>query len=349
MKIVYTLFVLLLLSSVTQAQLQFTRGDIESRMQAEQVTVHEATNADGMTFDLSGPVYDMSVFTSTSETFQTRYLDPAVTPYPHEFTAATHAQVIETAQGSGYSYLRLDDDGFYMLGIGSEVQGADFLLKYEPERPQMLFPFKLGSSWTYKSSAMTPFEGMEMTEEDETEVVAEGTLRTPDGDYPCLVVRNWSRSSTKIEFGGQVISEEYSTDISYDFITRNGVSASVSIDTLDEGSSTPTLTYASWSVASVQTSAQNAPIVRDLAISASYPNPLRTGPLSVEWSSAATGAARIDVIDLYGRVHLQRSLGGVSAGVQRSRLDITGLPAGQYFIRVLQGGKVALRPLTVVH
>ncbi|MDT8323688.1 MAG: T9SS type A sorting domain-containing protein [Bacteroidota bacterium] len=349
MKTVWTLAFTLLFSVVAHAQLQITRADIESRIQAEQVTSYEATNAEGMTFDMSGPLYDMTAFETTSETFQTTYVDPSTTPYPHEFPAATHAQVYVTSEGSGYLYLRLDDDGLYMQGVGTEVQGTDFLLKYEPERPEMLFPFKLGSSWTYTSGVMSPFEGMEQVEESETEVVAEGTLRTPDGDYPCLVVKQWNRTSTKIEFGGQVISQEYMTDISYEFITRDGVSATLGIDTLDEGSGTPTLTYASWSVAAMQTSAQAAPVARDLDMSAPYPNPLRSGLVSVEWSSDVSGAARVEVIDIYGRVYRQLDAGSVSGSVQRSRLDVTGLPAGQYFLRVLQGTKVALRPLTVVH
>jgi hypothetical protein len=335
--------------SAAHAQLQITRADIESRIQAQQVTSFEATNAEGMTFDLSGPVYDLTVFETTSETFQTSYVDRAMTPYPHEFPSASHAQIMDTDEGSAFLYLRLDDDGLFLQGIGTEVQGTDFLLKYEPERPEMLFPYKKGSSWTYASGVMSPFEGMEQVEESETEVVAEGTLRTPAGDHPCLVVKHWNRTSTKIEFGGQVISQEYMTDLTYEFITRVGISATLVIDTLDENSSTPTLVYASWAVASMQTSAQDAPVARDLAMSAPYPNPLRSGPVSVEWSSAAAGAARIDVIDLYGRVHMQSSVGSVSAGVQRSRLDVTGLPAGQYFIRVFQGAEVALRPLTVVH
>lgn len=349
MRIVYTLLSFLLVSVTAQAQLQITRADVESRIQATQVTSYEATNAEGMAFDLRGPVYDLTVFETTSETFQTTYVDPSMTTYPHEFPSATHAQVIEMDQGSGFLYLRLDDVGLYMLGYGAEVQGADYLLKYEPERPEMLFPFRKGSTWTYTSGVMSPFEGIERVEESSVEVIEEGTLRTPGGDYPCLVVKQWNRASTKIEFGGQVISQEYATDISYEFITRDGVSATLEIDTLDENSSTPTLLYASWAVAAVQTSAQDAPVAQDLRMSAPYPNPLRAGAVSVDWSAASAGSAQLDVLDIYGRVHRQHDAGSVAAGAQRSRIDVSGLPAGQYFLRVRQGAKVALRPFTVVH
>ncbi len=349
MRTVSTLVLLFLLVSAGHAQLQITRADVESRIQAQQVTSFEATNAEGMTFDLTGPVYDLTVFQTTSETFQTTYLDPALTTFPHEFPAATHAQVIDADEGSGFLYLRLDNAGLYMLGFGTEVQGTDFLMKYEPERPQMIFPFQKGSSWNYSSGVMTPFEGMERVEESTVNVIEEGTLRTPDGDFPCLVVKQWERVSTKIEFGGQVISENYMTDVTYEFITRDGISSTLVIDTLDENSSTPKLVYASWAVAAVQTSAQDAPVARDLAMSAPYPNPFRTGAVSVEWSAATSGQARIDVIDIYGRIHRQHRVGSVTSGVQRSRLDITGLPAGQYFLRVVQGSETGMRPLTVVH
>ncbi len=349
MKFAYTLVFIVLLSVTLRAQLQITEADVENRIAAQSVTSYEATNADGMTFDLSGPVYDFTVFETTSETFQTTYVDPAMTMFPHEFPSATHAQVVEIDQGSGFSYLRLDEVGLYMLGFGTEVQGTDFLLKYSPERPQMLFPFKKGSSWTYASDVMSPFEGMTRVEAEEVEVIAEGTLRTPTGDYACLVVRQWERATTKIEFGGQVLSENYETDISYDFITKDGISASLSIDTLDESSGNPTLIYASWAAASVQTSAQRPAAAQDLRIAATYPNPVRAGMLSVDWSMDRAGTAQLAVVDIYGRVHRVLQEGQMSAGHHSGRVSVAGLSPGQYFLRLTQGSTVAMRPITIVH
>jgi hypothetical protein len=331
------------------AQIQFTRADVESRIAATQITSYNATDAEGKTFDLSGPIYDLTVFQTTSMSFATNYVDPSLTTWPHEFPAATHAQEIATTEGSAYIYLRLDDVGLYALGVGSEVQGTDFLLKYVPEQPEMLFPFKKGSAWTYTSGLMTPFEGMTMTEHSDVSVVAEGTLRTPDGDHACIVVRQMDRSTTKLEFGGQVISESYTTSISYEFMTKTGISATVVIDTLDESSNTPTLVDASWAVTGTQTSAHGLPVASELRIESTYPNPARGGTVAVEWSSAAAGEVQLAVVDAYGRVYRTLRQGAAPQGRFSDRMSVGDLPSGQYFIRLIQGSEVAIRPLTVVH
>ena len=349
MRIVATITMMFMCTLPLVAQLQITRADVDAMMGATEFTSYQATNAEGMTFDLSGPVYDLTVFTTTSETFSTDYVDPSLTPWPHEFPTATVAQVFEASEGNGFMYLRIDDAGLYMLGFASEVSGTDYLLKYNPERPQMKFPFKKGSGWTYTSDVMSPFEGMTRQEDSEVTVIAEGTLRTPAGDYPCIVVKQLERATTKLEFGGQVISEDYMTDVTYEFITKSGVSATIVIDTLDQDSSTPTLVYASWAVRDVQTSAAPVPAVSDLHITSAWPNPVRTGVLTVDWTGNGRGSAQLSVVDALGRERALLYEGTAAAGRMQHRSDLRGLPTGQYFLRLFQGGTVAMRPFSVVH
>ncbi len=348
MRIAATVLVMLMAVSAS-AQLTITRADVESRIAETEGTGHSATNAEGMTFDLTGPVYDMTVFETTAESFSVSYLDPSLTTYPHEFPAATHAQIVSDGALEGFTYLRLDDDGMYLLGFAGEMEGGDYILKYQPERPSMMFPYRKGTSWTWKSDIMAPFEGMERVEETDVEVIAEGTLRTPLGDFPCLVERQWLRSSTKLSFGGQVISESYYTDVTYQFITKNGVDASITVDTLDAESMTPSLIDARWSVTGTQTTAQAAPAATDLRISAVYPNPARSGVLSVDWNAETAGNTRLDIIDALGRVHGVLHQGNVLPGNHTAQTQLSGMPAGLYFLRLVQGTRVATRPLTVVH
>ena len=349
MKILYTLILTAAMTFPVSAQLTVTRADVESRIDATEGTNHQATNAEGMTFDLNGPVYDMTVFQTEEESISAVYMDPSLTPYPHEFPTATHSQVMTEDDSEGYVYMRLDDNGLYLLGFGGEMEGSDFVLKYSPERPALKFPFQKGSSWSYKSDVMTPIEGFERVEESEVEAIAEGTLRTPQGDYPCIVSREWLRITSKISFGGQVISESYTTNISFTFLTKNGVDASITIDTLDAESMTPTLIDASWTVTGTQTSAHAAPSAMDLHIASAYPNPANGGALSVDWNTGTIGNARLDIVDALGRVHRVLHEGSAQPGRHSARTVLTGMPAGMYFIRLMQGTKVATRPLTVVH
>ncbi|MCB2203681.1 T9SS type A sorting domain-containing protein [bacterium] len=349
MKYAVTALLLACATTFAHAQIQITRADVEARMGATQMTSYDSTFSGGTTFDLSGSVYDLSMITGNATTVQTMFMDPAQTPYPHEFPDATDAQAVQTGEGAGYMYLRLSDEGLYALGIGAEVQGMDFLLKYNPEKPQMLFPLQNGTNWTYQSGVMSPFDGMEQVEQSDIEVVGEGTLRTPEGDTPCLVVKEWSRSTTKIEFGGQVLTESYTTDISYQFLTKTGVSGSISIDTLDADSNTPGLVYASWSKSEISTGTENVPLARDLTVRSVYPNPVASGQITVEWFSASAGNVRLSVVDVLGRERIAAWSENVNAGMRSTRLQLGTLPQGRYFLRIQQGTDVAMRPLSVVH
>lgn len=349
MRLTITVMLFFMFFTGAQAQLSFMRADVEAQISTTQVTNYEVTDAAGKTFDLSGPVYDFTGFQTNATIAQRQVFDPAVTTYPQEYPTATHAQSISTTEGSGFMYFRLDDVGFYFLGYGAVVQGADYLLKYDPERPQMIFPFKKGSKWNYTSGTMTPFEGMSRVEDVRTEVVGEGTLRTPEGDAPCLVLKEWERSTVIIEFGGQVISESYSTLITYEFFTKTGFSASFSIDSLDEASATPKMEFASWSKAGTQTSAQAAPIAGSMDIESVYPNPAQGGEIAVRWSSPTSGEMQLVVTDVYGRVVRLVHEGMAQPGHFSNHVPVQGLPSGQYFLRMTQGNGVAIRPLTIVH
>ncbi len=345
-----TLFMLSILFPFTAlSQISFDRADVETEMSTAQVTSYEAGDAAGKTFDLSGPVYDFTGFQTQSSMFQRQYLDPATTTFPHEFPTATHAQAVTSAEGTGFMYLRLDDTGLYFQGFGTIVQGADYLLKYSPERPSMKFPFKKGTSWNYTSGTMVPFEGMSQVEESRIEVIADGTIKTPQGEAQCIVVKDWERSTTKLEFNGQIISESYTTIVSYNFMTKAGISATIVVDSIDENSSTPMLESVTWAVVDGQTAVDPVPVAGGLRIDAAYPNPARAGDVTVRWNTRDAGDVQLALTDLYGRVLREVHVGHAGSGTHAERMALQNLPAGQYFLRLSQGGNVAIRPLTVVH
>jgi len=67
-----------------------------------------------------------------------------------------------------------------------------------------------------------------------------------------------------------------------------------------------------------------------------WPNPAR-GAVRVAFALAAAGPARIEVLDVTGRMRIARELGARAAGAQSVVLDaasLDALPAGTYFVRV---------------
>jgi hypothetical protein len=78
-----------------------------------------------------------------------------------------------------------------------------------------------------------------------------------------------------------------------------------------------------------------------LALLGVAPNPVRSGTQLVARLSLAAGTnARIEVLDVAGRVMMQRDLSSLGPGVHETRLDWARSPAaGTYWVRVTQGGQ----------
>jgi hypothetical protein len=107
-------------------------------------------------------------------------------------------------------------------------------------------------------------------------------------------------------------------------------------------------------IVSCQGFASNPPVsvgdamFSSLRLSAVRPNPARAG-VSATVSLPATSAARLEVIDLQGRIRLLRNLEFATAGTHEVRLDAArALEPGSYFLRLAQAGRSAIRSFSVV-
>ena len=78
-----------------------------------------------------------------------------------------------------------------------------------------------------------------------------------------------------------------------------------------------------------------------------FPGPAREN-VSIRYVLPTTTDVRCEIVDLGGRILLDRSFGCQSAGEQVIRLDLSDLPAGLYLLRVATGGGVLGGCLTVV-
>lgn len=64
-----------------------------------------------------------------------------------------------------------------------------------------------------------------------------------------------------------------------------------------------------------------------------YPNPLHDQPLRVEWASAGSGLAVVDLMTMDGRV-MSSSTSATGLGLQRLTINTTNLTAGVYLVRL---------------
>ncbi|MDX9758638.1 MAG: T9SS type A sorting domain-containing protein [Bacteroidota bacterium] len=343
------LAVILATAPAAQSQLVFTRSDIQQTLQDRTLTMFSAQELSGETFDLgaagSAQVYDFRGLPYQQASYNSVFVDPAVTPYAVDYPSATHAQIFATAT-TAFSYMRLDDQGFYNLGFATEYSGSDYILTYDPEMPSLLFPLQLGSSWTYTSNELLPLEGFYEVTEMQVDAVSEGVLVTDHGTWPALCVRNITWLTQRIEFAGTVVSESRTQDVNYMFMTKHGVSASLGVDTLDAGSWTPRITNASLTFEQMPNAVDAPTGAAVVGIQSLHPHPVTGGVTTVTWN--ADGPATLSVHDNTGR-ELRRLTQDVHAGVTRhTQLHLGSLAPGMYFVRLQTPAGVTQRPLMII-
>ncbi|NOY05630.1 MAG: T9SS type A sorting domain-containing protein [Chlorobi bacterium] len=350
------LLLLLLFSSSGFAQISLTRADMEKFLSAKSMTSYEATDVEGKTFNVGttgqGNTYDYTGFTfdKNSQRFET--VVPSSTPYANEFPKATHAQRIVTTGSEVYLYSRLDNTGWYSLGIAGDASGQAILLKYDPERPEFLFPVKLGASWSYDGKPSEIAPGASTQTRSQTTVDAAGTLVLPNGSFDCLRLKKVEWNSTKVEAGGQVVFSQVKKTVSYSFITLTNVSADLDIDTLDENSTTPKLhgaSYLTWSSTPTSVSASDA--ARAFSLGQNFPNPVSSESdfmTTVTLDGELQHPASFELYNIYGERVSTFSRSFVAGNGRTILLDMRGLESGSYILVVRSGDRAAAKRIPVV-
>jgi hypothetical protein len=341
MRLLRSVFLILLFAAfnmaLSHAQLRFTRADAEPMMQNGTMTVFNSSDAPGSTFNLgskgSGNTWDFSVYQYTSDDYERVILDPSITPYGDMFEGATHAQQFDAGSES-YSYFLLNDAGLYSLGVATEVQSVPYILAYTPPKPEFLFPLQMGSKWSYKGDPVVPIEGMTQETEMTIEAISSGTLKTSQGSFEALCVKNVTKLTVRFEIGGQVISEGYTTSTDYMFMTKNGVTASLAVDSADSDSMTPMIEDASVSVEGNVNSIEDFATAGRFALQAAWPNPAHSGgSLNVGWAQEQGANVRITLHDMLGRELRTVFDGYAPAGGHVLTVPTGDLPAGLYMLR----------------
>jgi hypothetical protein len=328
--------------STAIAQPRFTRADFEPLFQNGTSTMFEATNAEGATFNLgsasTGNTWDLSVFQYDSESVDRVFINPSMTPYVNLFPDATHAQTMESEEES-YGYFLLNNDGWYSLGYATEVQGAPFVIQFTPYMPGVKFPMERGVKWTYKSDPVSPLEGYTQETEMDVEAISGGTLITAQGAYQALCVKTVTKLTVRFEVGGQVLSEGYTTSVDYMFMTKDGVSATVFIDTMDINSATPTLEDASITVDGNVSRASSPAPLQQFSLDAVWPNPApAASSINVSWRQDKAAAVELTLYDMLGRAVRSVFSGYTHAGSHTVSVPSADIPAGMYILRSHSAG-----------
>jgi hypothetical protein len=340
--------------STAQAQITFTRADFDPFLQATMMTMYTAENAAGTTLAIGAPgagvPLSLDAYTFTSMTYPQMYVDPALTPYVSDFPGATHAMVADVQGEESYAYYRIANDGVYSLGVAALVQGMPLLLKNVPEMTTIKFPLTRGVNWSYNGDPSVPFEGLMMQTRSTTAADASGTLTFSGQSVDYIRVKTVRYATTKVEFGGTVLSEDVEMSVNYTYYTKAGLFMDIDVDTLTADSPTPTIEGIMVTTVGGTSSVEGPPAGPDgFTLAGMYPNPVVTsGTSTITWSTATPAHVTLEAYDLTGRKVATVWQGMAAPGMHLTPFNTAPLESGSYLLRATTGSVVRHALFTVV-
>lgn len=301
-----------------------------------------AQTGGGQTWTFTGPTYTPGGTISVS-----RVLPPQPgSTNPHFATANLIVRTDTTGSTDSpfFAYFRLTGSEFVVLGGALDIGGDLTVSRFTPGYRQPL-PYTFGSSWTSESAIENdpppPFQ-VETVIREESEVVGWGTLVTPAGSEPALMVRSLDifRSTITIPGLPPIVTADSTRVVSFD--TRGLTFATI---TLGLDGQVQSGMYSSRTPNTAgEPLADGADALR-LAVS---PNPIGSGAAAVRFELSHAGPAAVQVYDARGRLVATLADGMRAAGPQSVAWSTAGLPAGVYVVRVEMAGPGAAGPSAAV-
>ncbi len=361
MKTLVTLFLLCALIGSTRAQISFTADEMIATFLTppNSQTSYSTSDTVGLNalIALSGPnnTWNLSNRAYTMDGSPTGV--QSVVAYPGgapladdaDFKASTH--VIKTVpndptQSTTYFFIKLDQTGFYILGISEDSLGLKRkLASYTPPVQQLRFPFTYQTSW--ESSSTINFSGSAgatFSQTNECLVDAWGSVQTPTVSHskftpqvastPALRLR--TKSTQIID---AIVFKLTTVSYSYQWYTKDGHNAAINADTNNRA------TNASYGVTGVNSVySDNSESLLDLHLSQ---NPATNTTTTLSYSLPNDQNVDLRIMDALGREVRVLQSGHAVAGDNIILIDPKTLSSGTYFIHLNAGNINATRKLVI--
>jgi hypothetical protein len=254
---------------------------------------------------------------------------------PH-LAQATHITRVASGDSAVYSFQQLGSAVLTSLGFAAD----DLLIRNVPGQTALALPATFGSTWgsTYELQVEPTAPGATTTVQESVSVVGWGTLVTPAGSGPALMIR----TETTTTFSFPPLPPIVTTSANVQFSGYDRLSASIFLPS----SGPPSATY---NVFETGTAAEPPADARALRFDRIEPNPARAGaPVPLVFSLPTAAAVRLEVFDALGRrVGTVLREAPLAAGLHRATWRSAGTRPGVYLLRLTAGGQTATRPLTV--
>ncbi len=308
-----------------------------------------STHIGEIVFDPQTPggnrTWNIASFNYSIDGFQ-NWVSVAGTPGESAFPTATIAFENPGEEGSGYNFLRVDNNGVYTLGVSGFSDGEEFVLALDEEALTVELPVNFGDEWT--SVARITFElmpGFTTTQVDCVlhDIDAWGTMTTPTWSSP--VLRDLQHEFTAAYSNGQLISSD--EEWNYFWWSEDlGSSVHYSCDGVCDS---PEFTNGDLSVISPTTTSVDpvgAPLAESFSVGQNYPNPFNP-TTSLPISVIQAGKVEITVYNQLGEVVSSKEY-QLSPGTHDIGFDGSAWASGNYFAQVRNNEQSQTLRMTLV-
>ena len=294
-----------------------------------------AQTGGNQTWDFTGLAYDPEYVTEV-----TRVRPPVPGSGDPHLAQATHIFRVDSPDGTAYTFQTLRASETTFLG----VTDSEAWIRFVPEQLTAPLPFTFGTTWVSEFESEfepNPLPGQTVTTVDSVDVVGWGTLVTPAGSTPALMIR--TQTTSTIAF--PPFSSTVTTLTQILFTAYGRLNANIVISSGGSAGGN----YNVYDAAGTAEEPTGGPL-HDVRFDAAAPNPLRTGgTVQFTFALAASGPVRLDVLDVLGRPVATVLDGAMSASEQHKVTWTPGdLAAGVYVARLTAGGQSLTHRLTVL-
>jgi hypothetical protein len=249
---------------------------------------------------------------------------------------------------AAFYFYSLTSPSLTLLGV-TDATGL-LLFKWTPPWSQMQFPLTLGTTWNYastpESTQVAPGVVIISYRNATYLVDAFGTLQLPQGNFSALRIKEVELYTT----GMPPLYISTTKTITYTFVTKEGITATVSVDSTQENLATviPSEGF-TYTRAGRGTSVETAFLLTpgDFRLDQNYPNPFNP-TTEIGYSISGASNVKLAVYDLFGREVAVLVNGRKEPGQYRARFDATGLSSGVYLYRLEAGGQQLTKRLAFI-
>lgn len=272
-------------------------------------------------------------------------IEPSTAPFINDFPASNIVLYEKLWLGENdtiysWNYKNLSSDELRLLGESDEFS---IFMTYDPPAVQAKLPMTLGTTWMREKDSTEVMPGLYTISETEVTIDAFGTLKLTSGQFPCLRMRQDSRTISVYPGGSDTLKTR-----SYNLYTQQMIE--VHLGTIQEDQFNQQTIWVSGVKVSGKQGSLGIPTIdpsrSNALLYTIYPNPV-TDKAEILYNLPHNAEVNILITDLTGREIGKVLNENQTAGNHSASFNASTLPSGVYMIRLESNGTNVTQKIVV--